>query len=445
MPIRPNRTVRCARLALALLLALAAASAGAQLHLPSLPLPTVPDRLDALSRDQLRDTGRRLLDRADSGDLLTLRLNQAAALLRQHREVLEADPRGQPVVRRAILAWSPGAAGLAAARALGLSVVDERALGNGDAMVTLRVPEQVDTAAALAQLRARDLQGVYDFDHIYTGSGAPSPHPAAPGGGANGAPADTAATVRVGLIDSGIEREHDVFRDATIVSWGCEGSAHPSAHGTAVAALMVGHSSRFQGVAPQATLYAADIYCDSGTGGSAARIVGALDWLARQRVAVINLSLVGPPNLILERGVATMVKRGHLLVAAVGNDGPAAPPLYPASYPGVVGVSGVDRQGRPLPEAARGPQVMFAAPGSQMVSAAIGSPPYRIVRGTSFAAPIVAALLAGVLERPAPAAARLAIDNMAKRATGGNAGTVSAEIGYGVLGAALRNDPAAFR
>ncbi|MES2116044.1 MAG: S8 family serine peptidase, partial [Pseudomonadota bacterium] len=132
-------------------------------------------------------------------------------------------------------------------------------------------------------------------------------------------------------------------------------------------------------------------------------------------------------------------------VAAVGNDGPAAPPLYPASYPGVVGVSGVDRQGRPLPEAARGPQVMFAAPGSQMVSAAIGNPPYRIVRGTSFAAPIVAALLAGVLERPAPAAARLAIDNMAKRATGGSAGTVSAEIGYGVLGAALRNDPAAFR
>lgn len=445
MPIRPNRTVRRARLALALLLALAAASAGAQLHLPSLPLPTLPDRFDALSRDQLRDTGRRLLDRTDNGDLLTLRLDQAAALLRQHRDVLEADPRGQPVVRRAILAWSPGAAGLAAALALGLSVVDERALGDGAAMVTLRVPDQVDTAAALAQLRARDPQGVYDFDHIYTGSGAPSQHPAAPGGGANAAPADTTATIRVGLIDSGIEREHDVFRDAAIVSWGCEGSAHPSAHGTAVAALMVGHSSRFQGVAPQATLYAADIYCDSGTGGSAARIVGALDWLARQRVAVVNLSLVGPPNQILERAVATMVRRGHLLVAAVGNDGPAAPPLYPASYPGVVGVSGVDRQGRPLPEAARGPQVMFAAPGSQMVSAAIGSPPYRVVRGTSFAAPIVAALLAGVLERPAPAAARQALDHMAKRAAGVASGAVNNETGYGVLGAAFRNDPSAFR
>jgi hypothetical protein len=444
MPIRPNRTVRGAQLALALLLALSAASAGAQLHVPSLPLPTLPDRLDALSRDQLRDAGRRLLDRADSGDLLTLRLNQAAALLRQHRDVLEADPRGQPVVRRAILAWSPSAAGLAAARAMGLTVKDDHPLGDGEAMVTLRVPEHADTAAALEQLRARDPQGAYDFDHIYTGSGAPSARRAAPGGG-HAQPPDQTTASRVGLIDSGIERGHDVFRDAAIVAWGCDGGAHPSAHGTAVAALMVGQSSRFQGVAPQATLYAADIYCDSGTGGSAARIVGALDWLAQQRVAVINLSLVGPPNLILERAVAGMVQRGHLLVAAVGNDGPAAPPLYPASYPGVVGVSAVDRQGRPLPEAARGPQVMFAAPGSQIVSAAIGSPPYRIVRGTSFASPIVAALLAGMLERPAPAAARRALDSMAKRAGGGTAATVNGETGYGVLGAALRNDPSAFR
>ena len=127
---------------------------------------------------------------------------------------------------------------------------------------------------------------------------------------------------------------------------------------------------------------------------------------------MINLSLVGPPNQALERMVGALQQRGHLLVAAVGNDGPAAPPLYPASYPGVVGVSAVDRNGKPLPEAARGPQVMFAAPGNNMVSAAIGMPAYRAVRGTSFAAPLVAALLAGSLQHPdkvkAPAADRRA-------------------------------------
>ncbi|MDB5754855.1 MAG: hypothetical protein JWR56_1283, partial [Massilia sp.] len=44
----------------------------------------------------------------------------------------------------------------------------------------------------------------------------------------------------------------------------------------AVAALMVGRSARFRGVAPEAGLYAADIYCDSATGGSADKIAGAL-------------------------------------------------------------------------------------------------------------------------------------------------------------------------
>jgi subtilisin family serine protease len=250
---------------------------------------------------------------------------------------------------------------------------------------------------------------------------------------------------RVGLVDGGVERGHEVFQDASIVRWGCDGAAHPSQHGTAVAALMVGQSSRFKGVAPQAALYAADIYCDSATGGSAARVAAALGWMAREQVAVVNLSLVGPPNQILERVVAGMVRRGYLLVAAVGNDGPAAPPLYPASYPGVVGVSGVDKRGRPLPEAARGPQVMFAAPGSQMVSAAAGTPPYRVVRGTSFAAPIVAALLAGALPRPAPDAAREALAALARQAVGSTPGTDGSETGHGVLGAAFRTDPSAFQ
>jgi subtilisin family serine protease len=207
---------------------------------------------------------------------------------------------------------------------------------------------------------------------------------------------------------------------------------------------MVGRADRFAGAAPGTRLFAADIYCDSPTGGSADKIAGALGWMARSHVGVVNISLVGPPNALLERVVAVMVARGHLLVAAVGNDGPAAPPLYPASYPGVVGVTGVDRQGRPLPEAARGPQVMFAAPGSQMVSAAPGTPPYRQVRGTSFAAPIVAALLSKALPQPDRAAAARAVSTLAAQAVRENDAPADA-LGRGVVGAALRVDPNRFR
>src|SRR5690606_2000444 len=102
--------------------------------------------------------------------------------------------------------------------------------------------------------------------------------------------------------------------------------------------------------------------------------------------------IVGPPNRVLERIIGLLSARGHLVVAAIGNDGPAARPLYPAAYPGTVGVTGVNGDRHVLPEAGRGPHVDFAAPGMDMIAAAIESP-YAEVRGTSFAAPLVAGLL----------------------------------------------------
>ncbi|NML61158.1 S8 family serine peptidase [Massilia sp. RP-1-19] len=425
------------------------------MRVPSLNLP-LPERLGPLDTGQLRSRGERLLGSADLVNLGELRLGQVGRLLRLHRDVLEADPRGEPIVRREILAWAPSPAGLAAARKAGMEVAREQALDELGAVVVLRVPDSADIAAELEKLRALDPEGSYDFNHIYTGSSArpldagatagatgvrprgQTPIAARPGG-------NPASAVKIGLVDSGVDGGHPVFRGAGIRRWGCDGAARPAPHGTAVAALMVGEAAPFRGVAPSALLYAADIYCDSATGGSADKIAGALAWLAAEQVGVINMSIVGPPNILLERVVAAMVRRGHVLVAAVGNDGPAAPPLYPASYRGVIGVTGVDKRGRTLPEAARGPQVMFAAPGNQMVSASTGRPPYRTMRGTSFAAPIVAAMLAPSVPAPSAAAARSAIDALAKQAAGGAPNSVSNEIGYGVVGMAFRNDPSAFR
>ncbi|MBK6454031.1 MAG: hypothetical protein IPF84_16605 [Proteobacteria bacterium] len=71
----------------------------------------------------------------------------------------------------------------------------------------------------------------------------------------------------------------------------------------------------------------------------------------QQSVPVINVSLVGPPNVLLQRAIQMALARGHLIVAAVGNDGPSAPPLYPAAYPGVVAVTAVDRADKVLIEA----------------------------------------------------------------------------------------------
>jgi subtilisin family serine protease len=139
--------------------------------------------------------------------------------------------------------------------------------------------------------------------------------------------------------------------------------------------------------------------------------------------------------------IGSLIAGGYVLVAAVGNDGPAAPPLYPASYQHVVGVTAVDAHRRILIEAARGPQVMFAAPGADL--AAAGSDhTYAAVRGTSFAAPFVAALLATGLAEPDATAAAAAIDTLAKTAVDLGPPGRDLTYGFGLVGADYRVDPA---
>jgi subtilisin family serine protease len=143
---------------------------------------------------------------------------------------------------------------------------------------------------------------------------------------------------------------------------------------------------------------------------------------------------------MLENVVRRVISRGCIVVAAVGNDGPAAPPLYPAAYPDVVGVTAVDRRDRVLPEAARGKQVAFAAPGADMAAASVARE-FAIVRGTSFAAPIVAGLLAAQPRALAKAAADEAIADLVRRAIDLGAPGPDPVYGNGLVGGSLRPPP----
>jgi subtilisin family serine protease len=254
-------------------------------------------------------------------------------------------------------------------------------------LVTLRAPGGMSTRRALRRLREADPGGVYDFDHLYLESGVALGLTSFGQSGASGGP-------RVGLVDSGVGPP---VRVAAQRGFAAEEAA-PGPHGTAVANLL-------SSAAPGARIYAADIFGGAPTGGASSALARALAWLATQDVAVINVSLVGPRNRVVEAVVARLVARGFVIVAAVGNDGPAAPPLFPAAYDGVVGVTGVDARERVLVEAGRGAQVDFAAIGID------GSN-----RGTSFASPIVAARLAVNLDAPSVDGARSAIGVMRNQA-----------------------------
>ena len=87
-----------------------------------------------------------------------------------------------------------------------------------------------------------------------------------------------------------------------------------------------------------------------------------------------------------------------------------------------------------LLEANRGPQVVFAARGADMVAARMGAG-YAPVRGTSFAAPIVAALLAA--RCPQPGCAEQAVRELAQGAKDLGAPGRDPIYGHGLVGGAL--------
>ena len=342
-------------------------------------------------------------------------------LARAHPKALELDDSGAVVVRGEVLAISPTVASLDLTAKAGFSVLRENRLDSlGLDLVTLGTPKGLSAREALRRLRALDPQGRYDLDHLYAGAGESLAAIGAEAGAGAGATANGAGG-RIGLLDTGIDGKHPAFAASDIDQRGfAPGGVTPAAHGTAVASLIVGQAHGFRGSAPGARLLAADVYGAGPTGGSADAIVQGLAWMAENHVRVINISLVGPPNLTLEASVRALIERGVLIVAPVGNDGPAAPPLYPAAYPGVVAVTGVDRRGKALIEAGRAGHVDFAAPGADLEAARPGGG-FAKVRGTSFAAPIVAGRLAEAIhgdDRAATSRALAALTDQARQAGG---------------------------
>ena len=411
-----------------LLIAVGAATvASAQITVPGVPMPQLP-RLP-VGTDPVTGTLR-----TATSALTEARKLRVREILRTERETVESDPDGQPILRRQVGALSPTPAALERARAAGFTVLRTESLDAlGLSLVVLEAPDGMSTRHALKALRELDPEGQYDYNHLYLDAGAESEE-TAPVPQVAMLPA-VPSDARIGLIDSGVDGAHPVLVNANIVRHGCEGATFPAPHGTAVASILVGRGEAFESILPGATLYAADIFCGHG-GGSLSLLAVELDWMARERIAVVNISLVGAKSLLLTGLVRAMTTRGFLLVAAVGNDGPSAPPLFPASYPDVIGVTGVDADRRVLPEACRGEQVDFAAAGAGFSAAAAGGG-FEPMRGTSFATPIVAGLLARSLQAPNPENARAAVDALAATAIDiGNNGT-DPSYGKGLVGGDL--------
>jgi len=337
-------------------------------------------------------------------DLFGRPLNQA---------LLSRDDQGHPIVRSEVLAVSPTPESLATARRLNFGIVRQDQLSALNLAVTiLRAPDGLTESQALAALRQADPAGNYDYANIYNPSGGQAisennaPRPASL------APAQPA--LRIGMIDGGVESHHAAFSNTRIVSRNFAGPGEPlaTAHGTAVASLLAGSDKDFSGYLSDATIYAADVFGGQASGGSATELAQALNWFAENGIPVVNISLAGPANALLAAAVKAFVGSGHVLVAATGNDGPAAPPNYPAAYTGVIGVTASDAGHHFALDANRG-GARFSAIGVGIKAAALPSG-YGQVSGTSYASPLVAARFALLVPAPGNDNCRTALDALTR-------------------------------
>jgi minor extracellular protease Epr len=317
-------------------------------------------------------------------DLVRLRADRLTDLIARFPRELERDPQGNPAVRGEVLLTGSDDAAVRAAEAAGYRLIERGAIEGTDvAFARLAVPKGQSLGRALKRLRGLAPGAEVSANPLHLESGGMA------GAGGGALAQGSGAAPAIGMIDGGVAAVPGL---AVAEQRGfAAGAPAPSAHGAAVASLIAG-SGRIRGAAPGAPLIVADVYGRDPKGGNALALARALGWIAQRGPRVVTVSLVGPPNPLVAATIGAVQKKGVVIVAAVGNDGPSAPPAFPASYPGVIAVTGVDGRNRALIEAGRATHLDFAAPGADMLAAGPDGRP-RAVRGTSFAAPLVAGRL----------------------------------------------------
>jgi transcription initiation factor TFIIIB Brf1 subunit/transcription initiation factor TFIIB len=210
--------------------------------------------------------------------------------------------------------------------------------------------------------------------------------------------------IKIGLVDSYVDAQTDALKNQQITRRSFAEGAETSNldHGTAIATLLVGcHDKKFCGLMPDAVLYAAGAFSDAESSNPRATILAiakAMDWLMTEKVDVINLSFSGPDNELLKIAIQQISKKRIPVIAAAGNHGKDADPVYPAAYPGVIAVTAVDQFNRLYNRANQGRYISFAAPGVQVPVPCSGQD-ICLKSGTSFAAPYCTALVASNLRR----------------------------------------------
>ncbi|MEQ8194768.1 MAG: S8 family serine peptidase [Rhodospirillales bacterium] len=266
----------------------------------------------------------------------------------------------------------------------------------------LRVPAGIDMRRARRDLAAKFPSVTVDFNHRFQaqseGSFVYKAHARSTIGWSDTTPTCGRGT-RIGMIDTAIDPDHPALKGRKIQFRSFhnpESSPGPTSHGTAIAGMLVGNTE-WGGLLPGAALYAVNMFEQRRNGeivSNAVMMMKGIDWLTRQKVHVINLSIAGADNKVIDQIVKKVSRKGIALVAAAGNWGITGKPAYPAAYKSVIAVTALNEDRKSLyAHSGRGDYIDFAAPGANIWAASFGTGG-RYQSGTSLAATYITALSA---------------------------------------------------
>ena len=209
----------------------------------------------------------------------------------------------------------------------------------------------------------------------------------------------TGKNIAVAVIDSEVDQTSKELAGSIAKTFDALGGKDaPHQHGTGMAGAIAAHS-RLLGIAPGAQLYTARSFEGSDSAkGTSFSVYKSLEWSADNGVRVINMSFAGPNDPAMHRFLDAAYRKDIILVAAAGNAGPNAPPLYPGSDSDVIAVTATDSNDTVFKKANHGDYIAIAAPGVDIIAAA-PSGSYQFTSGTSIAAAHVSGVVALLLEK----------------------------------------------